>query len=216
VKLINTDGMALIGPGSEWLWTAVSGIVLAVTFIAIYRQLAMARSANSREQLASFDREWFGERMMRYRLELLVALRDGADRAHLPGGAAAGIANWWETVAQLARSGDIDRKTLYVGFRVQYQAWWAILAPQVGRWRAEQHDPRNHEDNDWLAGFMAELDRRAGHPTVDAAMLGPLEVLIASTQDRLRVEQALRTVIVASPEALPVGQPPAAPPATHA
>jgi hypothetical protein len=38
MKLINTDGMALIGPGSEWFWTAVSGIVLAVTFIAIYRQ----------------------------------------------------------------------------------------------------------------------------------------------------------------------------------
>jgi hypothetical protein len=32
--LINTDGMAFIGPGSEWFWTAISGIVLAVTFIA--------------------------------------------------------------------------------------------------------------------------------------------------------------------------------------
>jgi hypothetical protein len=39
VKLINTDGMALIGPGSEWFWTAVTGVVLAVTFLAIYRQL---------------------------------------------------------------------------------------------------------------------------------------------------------------------------------
>jgi hypothetical protein len=39
VTFINTDGMAFIGPGSEWFWTAVSGIVLAITFIAIYRQL---------------------------------------------------------------------------------------------------------------------------------------------------------------------------------
>ena len=39
MKLINTDGMSFIGPGSEWFWTAVSGLVLAVTFIAIYRQL---------------------------------------------------------------------------------------------------------------------------------------------------------------------------------
>ena len=31
MKLINTDGMAFIGPGSEWFWTAVSGIVLVVT-----------------------------------------------------------------------------------------------------------------------------------------------------------------------------------------
>ena len=47
VKLINTDGLAFIGPGSEWFWTALSGIVLAVTFLGIYRQLRIARSANA-------------------------------------------------------------------------------------------------------------------------------------------------------------------------
>ena len=39
VKLINTDGMVFIGPGSEWLWAALTGLVLAGTGIAIYRQL---------------------------------------------------------------------------------------------------------------------------------------------------------------------------------
>jgi hypothetical protein len=39
VKLINTDGLALIGPGSEWFWTALQFTALAITFFAIYRQL---------------------------------------------------------------------------------------------------------------------------------------------------------------------------------
>jgi hypothetical protein len=39
VKLINTDGLAFIGPGSEWFWTALQFTALAITFIAIYRQL---------------------------------------------------------------------------------------------------------------------------------------------------------------------------------
>jgi hypothetical protein len=39
VKLINTNGMAFIGPGSEWFWTALQFIALAITFYAIYRQL---------------------------------------------------------------------------------------------------------------------------------------------------------------------------------
>ena len=43
MTLINTDGMSLIGPGSEWFWTALSGIVLAGTFLAIYRQLRAQR-----------------------------------------------------------------------------------------------------------------------------------------------------------------------------
>ncbi len=42
MELVNTDGMVLIGPGSEWFWTAVSGIVLAITFVANFRQLALA------------------------------------------------------------------------------------------------------------------------------------------------------------------------------
>ena len=39
MKLINTDGLALFGPGSEWLWTALQFIALATTFVAIFRQL---------------------------------------------------------------------------------------------------------------------------------------------------------------------------------
>ena len=44
MKFINTDGMAFIGPGSEWFWTALSGLILAVTFIPIYRQLRTQRA----------------------------------------------------------------------------------------------------------------------------------------------------------------------------
>lgn len=39
MKLINTDGMAFLGPGSEWFWTALQFTALAITFFAIYRQL---------------------------------------------------------------------------------------------------------------------------------------------------------------------------------
>ncbi|MDQ2853959.1 MAG: hypothetical protein M3R32_03775 [Chloroflexota bacterium] len=39
MNLINTDGLALIGAGSEWFWTALQFTALAITFLAIYRQL---------------------------------------------------------------------------------------------------------------------------------------------------------------------------------
>jgi len=39
VTFINTDGMAFIGQGSEWFWTALQFTALAITFYAIYRQL---------------------------------------------------------------------------------------------------------------------------------------------------------------------------------
>ena len=52
MKLINLDDLVILGPGSEWLWTMISGIVLAVTFIAIYRQLRVQRDAAAIEQVA--------------------------------------------------------------------------------------------------------------------------------------------------------------------
>jgi hypothetical protein len=39
VTLINTEGLALIGPGSEWFWTALQFAAVAITIVAIYRQL---------------------------------------------------------------------------------------------------------------------------------------------------------------------------------
>jgi hypothetical protein len=196
VTFINTDGMSFIGPGSEWFWTALSGIVLAVTFLAIWRQLSMARSARFREDQISLTLDFDSERQMRYRLEILLAIRDGT-----------GLMNYWETVAGLARHGDLDRKALYSGFGALYQAWWVVLAPYVRAKRTEQGNPGQYADNEWLAGYMAEMDRRAGVPAVDEAQLGPLDVGIARLRDRLRVEEALRTVIVASPEASPVAMP---------
>ena len=43
--LINTDGLAFIGPGSEWFWTALQFIALAITFVALYRQLGTQQLA---------------------------------------------------------------------------------------------------------------------------------------------------------------------------
>jgi hypothetical protein len=94
LKLINTNGMVFIGPGSAWLWTAVSGIVLPVTFYAIYRQLRLQRSHDASEQLERIEQEYGGEALIRYRLELYLALRDGVDPADLSQDAVVPILNF--------------------------------------------------------------------------------------------------------------------------
>ena len=39
MNLVNTEGVAIFGPGSEWFWTMLQFTALAITFYAIYRQL---------------------------------------------------------------------------------------------------------------------------------------------------------------------------------
>ena len=208
MKLINTDGMAFIGPGSEWFWTALSGIVLAVTFLAIYRQLRLQRSQAAIDHLDLRLREWMSERLIRSKLEINLALRDGVDRVDLPEAAADPILNYWEKVGTLVRDGHLDPKGVWNLGGNNCRFWWELLAPYVRKWRLEEGDALS-EHFEWLAGAMAEMDRRAGVTMVydDARLTGELEHRIAAFQTQLRVEQSLRTVIIASPETLPAVPP---------
>ena len=156
MKLISTDEMVFIGPGSEWFWTAVSGIVLAVTFVAIYRQLTIARSENAFTQLNALVDEWQGERLVRKRLGILVAIRDGAAPADIPHSPAAAVANYWEKVAALARAGHVSPSLIAEGLGAA-DGWWGILAAWVSKVRMEDANPRLFEHFEWLAATLVQL-----------------------------------------------------------
>lgn len=211
MKFINTDGMVFIGPGSEWFWTAVSGMVLAFTFIALYRQLRLQSSSAAIDQLDRYQHEWESERTLQHELAILVALRDGTDPTHPPAGPASYVANFWERIAFLTRRGHLDRVLLWNSLGPVCYLWWATLAPFVLRVWSEQADPLLWEHFEWMAGLMDEMDRRAGN-TVDSdeARRALLVTQITALQGQHLVEQALRTVILAAPEPATVGQPPAA------
>jgi hypothetical protein len=217
VTFINTDGMAFIGPGSEWFWTAISGIVLAVTFIAIYRQLRLQRSQGAIEQIDGFTREWGSERFLSHRLNVLVALQDGTDPAHVPDAAATTLSNYWESIGTLARAGHLDRRLLWDAIGNVCEAWWRYLGPQCLRVRADEGDSAVYENFEWLVQAMHKMDLRAGSArsfdevTTAAWIAGR----VASTREQLRLEQSLRTVILASPDAVPT-VPPATPAAAGA
>src|SRR5258706_3901036 len=123
MKLINTDGLALIGPGSEWFWTAMSGLVLAVTFFAIYRQLRLQRDAAATEQLNGLLGEWSSERMARAKLAILLAIRDGVEPDQLPDRTVSHIGYFLQRIGYLVRSGHMDRRLVYTHLGPQVQMW---------------------------------------------------------------------------------------------
>jgi hypothetical protein len=208
VTFINTDGMAFIGPGSEWFWTAVSGIVLAVTFLAIYRQLSLQRSANAREQLDSTDREFRSELLTRCKLEVLLALSNGTEPANVPLAPAYAIALYWQRIAALAQGGHLDPRLLHQFNGGACPVWWVALAPFVRKVRIDNQDATEYQGFERLAVKMAELDRRAGASVFDATLLATqLNDRIATYQDALRLEQSLRSPADNVPAAGPAPTP---------
>ena len=213
MKLINTDGMAFIGPGSEWFWTALTGVVLAITFVGIYRQLRLQAHASAAEQLAEFRHEAYSEEMLRYGLDVMVALRDHEDPADVPDAAVLGIGDYWENMAILVRTGHRDIKRLWQYDSTSTQIMWAWVAPWVNKVRAESRfGLPSYHNLEWLAGVMAEMDRSAGRPAITPAMVvSHLEPWISLHQELIRYAQASRAVIAAPALAVPSGPPPTAP-----
>lgn len=161
--------MAILGPGSEWFWSMVSGIVLAVTFIAIYRQLRLQAGAGAVEQMHSIQQDWETELLARHRLAILVALRDGADPAKVPMGSASKVCDYWERLGYLVRAGHISPRLIHEYNGPAARHWWALLAPAVRATRLELAVPALFEHFEWLAGRMAEIDQGGGGPEIDQA-----------------------------------------------
>jgi hypothetical protein len=193
VKLINTDGLAFIGPGSEWFWTAVSGLVLAITFIAIYRQLRLQRDAAATEQVNGLLNEWSSERMARAKLTVLLALEAGTDPLDLPDRALSHVGFFLQRAGYLAQRGHMDGRLVYEHLGSQIQDWWAWLGPRVLAVREASHDPRVWQGFEWLAMDAAARDAQRGVRRRDDVELAKY---IEHFQQAIELEEALRTVPV--------------------
>jgi Domain of unknown function (DUF4760) len=198
VKLINVDGLAFFGPGSEWFWSMLQFVIVTVTLVAIYRQVKLQASSAAIEQAETLTREWNSELLSRARLAVLVALRDAQDPFRSVPAAVADIANFWERVGYLVRDGHIDATLVneYLGNSVLN--FWRYLAPTIGKFRLHDRDEGVYEHFEWLAARMAQLagaPSAAGNPDSGAAAEDFSRGIELSLQT-IQTAEELRTVIV--------------------
>ena len=192
--LINTNGLALIGPGSEWFWSMLQFVVVAVTVVGIYYQLRSSQSANAFSQLGTLVDEWNGERLTRKRMAVYLALRDGAAPADIPDSPAEAVANYWEKVGALVRAGHIAPGLISEGLG-GVDLWWGILAPWARKQRTQDANPEYYEHFESLAATLVRL-----HPAVafdQQSFDRSLGQRIAQYQADLYDLEAMRTVVVA-------------------
>jgi hypothetical protein len=213
VPLVNLEGLTLIGPGSEWFWTAVSGLILAITFFAIYRQLHLQRDQAATEQLNGLVLEWSSERMCRAKLAILLAFEAGSEADHLPDRAVAHICYFWQRIGFLVRRGHMDLELVYEHLGEQVVDWWERLFPGEPAGLASK-DPAGWQHFAWLAAASIARDTKLGvvHDRSQAALKADLQRMIVHYRDAIELEESLRSVTVrltATP--VPVTMAPATP-----
>jgi hypothetical protein len=197
MKLVNLDDFVILGQGSEWLWTMISGLVLAFTFLAIYRQLRLQHNGAAIEQVRLIAREWTNERMSRAKLDVLTGVRDGASPA-VTMSAGGDIGDFWEGIAYLVRMGNIDARLVYNSLGPATRVWWGLLAASAAVARDNANDRGIWIDFEWLAGLFAKFDRKAGEPAAyDAEYLAHrVPDMLESYRRAVRTFEELRAVIV--------------------
>lgn len=199
MPFVNLDNLVILGPGSEWFWSMAQFVVVAVTLIAIYLQVRIQLHSTTFEQARQLQDEWHSERMLRARLAVLEASHAGPDARIVPIGASSIIANHWEMVGNLVKTGHVDLDQID---GLSCRLFWARLTRfgfiELGRKRA--NDPEVLANFEWLTTQYAEQARKAGVPadfddeTLASMLPGSLQVV----REALAIEEELRAVIVRS------------------
>jgi hypothetical protein len=181
-SLVNLDDLVLVGPGSEWFWTAVSGIVLAITFVAIYRQLRAQSAANALQRIETVHSRWGSKELALARLEVALALRDATldatDDTRVDV-----ILDFFELLENLRAQRALGVEEIARAYGSSIQVWWRLLQPDVEAIRALEGSTVLWSGLERLDGMMAAFARRKG---VNRSVLAeiPREALVASVIER--------------------------------
>ena len=160
MNLINTDGMAIFGPGSEWFWSMLQFVVVAITLCAIYRQLGAQRSTSLFEQMTAWTREWEEDRFSRTRLRFLIDIEHRDPAQGLPESSFQ-LANFFERLGYLVSHGHFRREDVYQALGTTIVWHWMVMKPYLEATRRTGHDPRRWEWFDWLARTMRKVERQS-------------------------------------------------------
>jgi hypothetical protein len=193
MPFVSDQPIVLIGPGSEWFWTAISWLVLAVTLVAIYRQIRVARSQNAVQQIQSYSEKWDSERLLRHRLAVVSAISRGDDIKANAYGNARAVGGFWEDMGALARAGHIDMNLLFDSSGHDAADYWLLLKAFAQELRAETGINEFYVNWEWLAARMDEVAKAHGIPDPDDAYVAKmLAMRSADYRAAIEVEEALR------------------------
>ena len=194
MTLINSEGMAIFGPGSEWFWSMLQFALVAITLIGIYRQLQAQHSATEVALRTKLKDEIFEKSTVHADLRAAIYILQGGTGFHI---ATSEVADWMEDLADLLERRLVPRDYVWNNFRVPIQLWWAAMAPTI-RERRKVDGHLLWEKFEKLAAEMARLDRQNGL-SMDLSPDGVrqrLEQWIAADIEQLEFEREVEEGVI--------------------
>jgi len=202
--LINTEGLFLIGPGSEWFWTALQFFVVAISLWAIYRQVEGQSAANFLQRMEMLNNVWASPRMSFIRLDAAIHLRYGEPDQECYQKARP-ILDFFADLQNLEVERFIRVKEIHANFGGSMQEWVAFTKPLVDA-RRKAAGSAHIYNLEPLLEKLREFERKQGiepERLDDSTIPGLLDEAIARASTALRQEKAWQSGTIPSIPAVP-------------
>lgn len=209
VNLVNWQGSAIFGPGSEWFWSMAQFVVVVITLGGIYRQLRTQGAANALQRIDFLQGQWSSERLTYSRLALCLHLRyEGIGSATFA--RAMPLADFVENLYDLHEQGYVSLKELAYSWGRSIQIYWAVLAPAIEHQRLEDGDPNLYLGFERLNTMLHQRDIKTGTEPMNldpSTFPDVLDEVIRRNTEKLRQEQGWKSgVIPTAPATVPEEQ----------
>lgn len=160
MSLVNLDGTAIFGAGSEWFWSMAQFVLVAASIFGIYVQLRAQRASSLTEQTAEWETKWLDEAFVVTRLAALVELDGRRINAGLPL-SAEDVGNFFERLGYLTAQNHLRSSDVWHSMRGAIGIWWTLLGPYLEETRKELGNAMLYEWFEKLEVEMRRLDVKA-------------------------------------------------------
>lgn len=197
MNLINWQGSAIFGPGSEWFWSMAQFVVVVVTLGGIYRQLRAQGAANALHRIESLQGQYESERMEHIKLALALDLKYET-LSERTIAMAAPLLNFFVDLGNLHEEGHISVKEIGANWGRPILVWTALLTPVVERLRASQGVPDLYDSRKLLVELREQEAKRGIPPLqLDQPKLAELlDFIIENHTATLRLNQEWKSGVI--------------------
>lgn len=209
VNLVNTNGLALIGPGSEWFWSMLQLVIVAVSLIGLYRQLRAQGAANALQRMEALQGKWDSERMIHTRLA--VDLWGKRARSSSPSFdaqvALSGLCGFFENLADLEEDGHLTWKEIENTWGEILPFYWALVAPAIRELRGSSSAAYIGFERLSERAVESALRRGNDWSVSESDLPEMIETHIGRSTARLRMLRDIEAGVIPtdrSPQAVPV------------
>jgi hypothetical protein len=209
MNLVNWQGSAFFGLGSEWFWSMAQFIVVVATLFGIYRQLRAQSGSNSLARIEAFYDRYTSKEMLVAKLNVAIKLRYGDPVAEM-NARMDPIAMFFDILYDQHQAGFMTAKEIEDRFGGGAQVWWRLLRPAIEGSRAIENEPLLYEGFQRIDAICGERAVKRGSPRtyfLEAPAAQLLDEMIKRTTEGLELLNDVKSDVIPRPPIRPKVEP---------